>query len=185
MKTKEEAKARKSLLNKQYRKRLYDKDPTAYKKKRKLNQEILRYGRPRAVILERDNWECQDCGMTQEQNIMAFGQGLTIDHIDKTGINCKEKNNDMDNLRTLCIRCHIKKDTPLIMRERWGDLMDQDDSEYEYPKIRELVMSEAKALGGIQKAKRVVAKQLGVSFWTIDDKCYRRKRRNISVRSQE
>ena len=57
-----------------------------------------------------DNFICIKCGMNQEQHIILFGRGLTVDHIDGKGRNSKEKNNNLNNLQTLCLRCHGKKD---------------------------------------------------------------------------
>jgi 5-methylcytosine-specific restriction endonuclease McrA len=95
-----------------------------YKKWYKLNQNKLKqyrydgynnynYGGLRDFILERDNWTCQVCGMTNEQHILIFGRNITIDHIDGAGCNTpkKDKNNDPDNLITLCLRCHGSKDS--------------------------------------------------------------------------
>jgi cytochrome c553 len=39
-----------------------------------------------------------------------FRRSLTIDHIDGKGYYSKEKNNDPNNLVTLCCRCHGRKD---------------------------------------------------------------------------
>jgi len=71
----------------------------------------LRFGGQRQEILERDNWACQKCGMSQEQHILLFNRGLTIDHIDGQGRKSKNPNNDPENLITLCLRCHGFKDT--------------------------------------------------------------------------
>lgn len=73
-------------------------------------QDKDRFGEMRNFILERDNYTCQDCGMTQEQHWILFNRSLTIDHIDGKGRYSKEKNNDPDNLITLCLRCHGRKD---------------------------------------------------------------------------
>lgn len=76
----------------------------------KKSKDLHRYGGNRDKVLERDNWQCQDCGMSQEQHIILFNRGLTIHHKDGTGYNSKIKNNDLDNLITLCMRCHGKRD---------------------------------------------------------------------------
>ncbi len=77
------------------------------------NKERMRRNRIReqGVILERDNWQCQMCGMNQEQSIVIFGKSLSIHHIDGQGSNLKkaERNDSMDNLETLCARCHTTK----------------------------------------------------------------------------
>jgi len=56
-------------------------------------------------ILERDSFQCQECGMIREQHLEIFGMDITIDHIDGN-----ETNNCSENLKTLCFRCHGKKD---------------------------------------------------------------------------
>ena len=68
------------------------------------------FGGNRYKVMDRDNWECQHCGMTQEQNMALFGRSITIHHIDRKGRGCEFPNNDMDNLITLCFRCHPKAD---------------------------------------------------------------------------
>jgi len=52
-------------------------------------------------IRERDNHICQKCGITQEEYIKKYNQKLHVHHI-----NDNKKNNKLDNLLTLCIRCH-------------------------------------------------------------------------------
>ncbi len=100
------------------------KKVTAYNRTRrvagfkKLEQERYRYGVERNVILERDNWMCQDCGMNQEQHVVLFGRGLTIHHIDGTGINSNNKNNNIDNLITLCLRCHARTENKIRAEEK-------------------------------------------------------------------
>ncbi len=138
--------------------------------------EKQEFGGNKQKVLERDNFECQDCGMSQERHIDLFNFQLTVHHIDGKGRRCKEKNNDMDNLITLCVRCHKQVHQELKNIEKWGDLLQQDDSDYRFPMIRKLVNSKSKKLGGLQKAKRAVAEDLNISFWTIDTKYYERKR---------
>jgi 5-methylcytosine-specific restriction endonuclease McrA len=64
----------------------------------------------RQIALERDNFTCQSCGMTQEQHMALFGRSLTIHHIDGQGRYSRNINNKLDNLITLCFRCHGKGD---------------------------------------------------------------------------
>lgn len=70
------------------------------------------FGGNRAIVLERDNWTCVKCGMNNEQHILIFGKQITIDHIDGKGRYTKDKNNNLNNLQTLCLRCHGRKDNP-------------------------------------------------------------------------
>ena len=106
---------------KNYRKKNSEKIKEYFRKYRKENPEKMRElimksmnkkrsGGMREFVMERDNWECQNCGMSNEQHILAFNRQLTIDHIDGKGRYSKIPNNDPDNLQVLCLRCHGKKD---------------------------------------------------------------------------
>ena len=138
-------------------------------------------------VLERDNWECQKCGMSQEQSILLFGRVLSIHHIDDKGVNASpgEKNNDIDNLITMCMRCHKIFHSNETMKKRWGDLIKQDDSIWKYPKIRYLVEDEIKKGFGVQESKRIVTKNTGMSFTLIDHRYYDKKRRTLNQRSKQ
>ena len=63
----------------------------------------------RYIILERDNWECQDCGLTNEQHILCFNKCLVVHNIDGENKKIKEINNQEENLISLCMRCHGKR----------------------------------------------------------------------------
>lgn len=141
----------------------------------KATKDKERFGGNRQLALERDNFQCQDCGMTQEQHLNSFGQGLTVDHIDGKGRCSKVKNHKLENLRTQCCRCHPIKDKPMYMKRRWGDLIKQDDSDWKYPKIRYLVEIEIKKGLGVQDAKRKVSEDTGMGFSLIDHRYYMKK----------
>lgn len=68
------------------------------------------YGGNRTAVLERDHYTCQQCGMTNEEHKALWNKMITIDHINGMGYNSKVKDNRMENLVTLCLRCHGKKD---------------------------------------------------------------------------
>jgi DNA-directed RNA polymerase subunit RPC12/RpoP len=53
-------------------------------------------------IRQRDNYECQNCGMTQEENFKRYNKQLEIHHIDHCPDNC-----DKSNLITLCKKCNM------------------------------------------------------------------------------
>lgn len=62
-------------------------------------------------IIERDNFECQNCGITQNKHNKKFGYKLDIHHIDYN------KFNNLDsNLITLCRNCNLKANTT---RDYW------------------------------------------------------------------
>jgi 5-methylcytosine-specific restriction endonuclease McrA len=69
-----------------------------------------RFGGLREKVLKRDGYKCVMCGMTREQHYSAWDRDLTIDHIDHCGRYNDIQNNEMDNLQTLCLRCHGAKD---------------------------------------------------------------------------
>ena len=54
----------------------------------------------RSYVFERDNYQCQSCGKTNEQT------ELNIDHIIPLA---KGGSNDISNLQTLCRSCNQKK----------------------------------------------------------------------------
>ena len=60
-------------------------------------QVLARFGRDPEIIFKRDNWKCIICKTNKD---------LTIDHIDGNGRHSKKPNNNIDNLRTLCRKCH-------------------------------------------------------------------------------
>jgi 5-methylcytosine-specific restriction endonuclease McrA len=62
--------------------------------------------RQRAKARKRDNYTCQDCGMTQQE----WGYFLDVHHIVAYDLfEDPKKANDLSNLVTLCRRCHVKK----------------------------------------------------------------------------
>ena len=54
-------------------------------------------------IRKRDNYKCQNCGMTEEEHIILYSRVLEIHHIDYDKENCKE-----NNLITTCKQCNIR-----------------------------------------------------------------------------
>lgn len=61
----------------------------------------------RSRALERDGYQCQSCGMTEEKHQEKFGVGLNVHHL--TDIADFENPKDADtleNLETLCAECH-------------------------------------------------------------------------------
>lgn len=74
-----------------------------------------RFSGLRDVVLERDGFCCVSCNMTNEQHLKKWKKSLTINHIDGAGRNSKVPNNSLENLETLCLRCHGAKDGPRWM----------------------------------------------------------------------
>ena len=69
---------------------------------KKIHPEVLcRFGRDPKIIFERDIWRCLICKSNND---------LTIDHIDGNGRHSKKPNNNINNLRTLCRKCHGRVD---------------------------------------------------------------------------
>lgn len=66
----------------------------------------------RDAAIERDGGKCVKCGMTREEHRKKIGRDITVDHIDDNGVNKPRamKNNNLDNLQTLCLPCHAAKD---------------------------------------------------------------------------
>jgi hypothetical protein len=95
---------------KESQKRYRENNKNFIKKLGKEARDNIRFGGNREKALERDNWTCQDCGMNNEQHILIFGRGISVDHIDGNGRDSKNPNNDLENLITRCLRCHGKKD---------------------------------------------------------------------------
>jgi len=54
-------------------------------------------------IRDRDNYKCQNCNKSQEQELTQIKRKLGIHHIDYNKYNCKE-----NNLITLCLKCNLK-----------------------------------------------------------------------------
>lgn len=62
-------------------------------------------GGVREQVLVRDGRKCVKCGMTDAEHKEKWGRPITVDHKDKN-----RKHNNLENLQTLCLRCHGGKD---------------------------------------------------------------------------
>jgi 5-methylcytosine-specific restriction endonuclease McrA len=62
-------------------------------------------GGNREAVLERDNYSCVRCGMTDAEHKAKWDRPITIDHKSKD-----RSDNSMDNLQALCLTCHGNKD---------------------------------------------------------------------------
>ena len=54
-------------------------------------------------IRKRDNYECQNCGMTEEEHLIVIGTDLHVHHIDYN-----KKNYSKYNLITTCLSCNTR-----------------------------------------------------------------------------
>ena len=70
----------------------------------------MRFGGLRELAIQRDGEKCVNCGMTRQEHRNKWNSDITVDHSDGYGRYSDYQNNDLDNLRTLCLRCHGKKD---------------------------------------------------------------------------
>ena len=72
----------------------------------------LRFGDLREVTILRDKEKCVMCGMTRKQHKLTFDRDITVNHIDHQSKRSNGDNfygipnNDLNNLETLCLRCH-------------------------------------------------------------------------------
>lgn len=62
----------------------------------------------REMVIQRDENKCTKCGITREEHKKRWNQDLHVDHNDNYGraVIKKAKNNNLDNLLTLCVKCH-------------------------------------------------------------------------------
>lgn len=101
--------------NKRLKSEWQQRDRDAFKAKFGYSKCIhYRFGGNRQNALERDGFACVKCGMTDEQHKVKWSRPITVDHKDRN-----EKNNALDNLQTLCLRCHGRKDiSPKLVRQQ-------------------------------------------------------------------
>lgn len=131
-------KQRKSLSSKKYYEQNKQRVLALQKKRREENPELLKsrvresmrkhreklkslgisiddqylFGGNKQLVYKRDNFTCQDCGLTQEQSRERYKEDLVVHHLDGKGYGTKkkkEKNNSPSNLITLCRGCHTKE----------------------------------------------------------------------------
>ena len=68
-------------------------------------------------IRKRDNYECQNCGMTEEEHLIVRGRILDVHHIDYDKMNCEE-----NNLISLCNQCNLRAN---FNRDYWQEFYRQ------------------------------------------------------------
>lgn len=79
----------------------YNNKPEVKERQRKKNDEI-NFGGNREKALERDNYTCTNCGITQKESYIKYKRDLYVEH--KEG-----KSNELNNLITVCKVCHSEK----------------------------------------------------------------------------
>lgn len=74
----------------------------------------------REAVIKRDGNRCVKCGITREEHRIKYKRDITLDHINRMGrgVSKELKDNRMENLQTLCISCHMKKDGKQNARTR-------------------------------------------------------------------
>lgn len=103
-------------------------------------------GGNRESVLKRDGYACVRCGMTDAQHKARWNRPITIDHKSKD-----RSDNSMENLQTLCLTCHGRKDLIPRLRER-----------------KAAVHLEAmRALRAAGKSYQAIAGELGLSIATV------------------
>lgn len=114
----------------------------------------------REVAIKRDGEQCVNCGMSRVEHLNRYGRDITVDHIDRNGRNKPRKlqNNSLNNLQTLCLSCHGKKDVRSYIYGNGG--------------LRKITVEDIKMirklLGGGQTGKSI-AERFNVSQMTISD----------------
>lgn len=71
----------------------------------------------------RDNFICQRCGRTEEEELREFGRVLCVNHVDYDKQNCS-----LNNLNTLCLRCNLEVNSN---REYWTKYFQEKIISYE------------------------------------------------------
>ncbi len=167
-------------INKQ-KKEWYKNNP----KKAEKIRDKMRLNGLRQDVYERDNFQCTKCGMTQEQHLVLFNKKLLIHHEDDNGRLSDTPNHEIENLLTVCFRCHNTIHKVRTKKDKFQGLLEQDDSDYRYPKIREILLNKKKKLGTITKAKKELAEEMGISYHTVDHLHYERKDSQITRNKSE
>jgi 5-methylcytosine-specific restriction endonuclease McrA len=71
----------------------------------------------REQIRKRDDYTCQNCGITEEEHLIVVGRMLDVHHIDYNKQNCNK-----DNLITLCNNCNLRAN---YNRDYWKNYYEQ------------------------------------------------------------
>lgn len=102
-------KCRREYLRK-WKKNLSTEKKREYRSKDNATRNFGSWKLRESVIL-RDGEKCTKCGISRQEHYKKWYQDLHVDHKDNYGRNIARcyKNNSLENLITLCIRCHRSK----------------------------------------------------------------------------
>ncbi|MFA5013962.1 MAG: hypothetical protein WC549_00275 [Actinomycetota bacterium] len=90
--------------------RLKNLKPYTEISKRTKYNHTTRFGGIREKVIQRDREKCRDCGLTRERHKIFYGVDITVHHLNYKGRNSKNPEHKEDELLTLCLRCHGKRD---------------------------------------------------------------------------
>lgn len=90
--------------------REYGKRPNVIEKRRKILDQ-KQFGGNRKNAIKRDHYKCSICAITQEESFKKLGRDLYVVHINN------KKDNRLENLMTICQKCHNQK-VMRLMREK-------------------------------------------------------------------
>ncbi len=104
--------------NSEKHRRQYLKDKERIKEKTKNWTNKNRFNGLRETVILRDKEKCVSCGMTREEHFKKWNKDITVDHINRLGrgVDFNKKDNRMENLQTLCMKCHGKKDGKINLK---------------------------------------------------------------------
>ncbi len=89
------------------------------RRRRKLDRELLK--EEIISLLDKAQYRCENCEMTNEEHKTKYGYRLTIDHvipISKGGLT------ELDNLQILCVRCNSSK-CDKYANDKYADVMER------------------------------------------------------------
>ncbi len=84
------------------------RNPRATKNHNKTGYNNFFFDGNREEAIQRDGEKCRVCGLSRNESLVRYKEDLTVHHIDGNGKNAIVKNNDINNLTTVCKSCHKK-----------------------------------------------------------------------------
>lgn len=80
--------------------------------KRNIQHDLKNYNGNRKKAMRRDKYKCRLCGITKEESQVKYHRDLYVVHIESTN------NNNLENLVTLCKKCHGDRAMEMMRRKR-------------------------------------------------------------------